>query len=332
MSQVYPVPESMAERCLINGEQYATMYDQSINDPETFWAKQAQEFLDWQQPWTTVCNADLPQGNIEWFIGGKLNVSVNCIDRHLPTRSAQTAIIWEGDDPNDDAHISYQELSNQVGRLANGLRARGVKKGDRVCIYMPMIPEATYAMLACARIGAVHSVVFGGFSPQSLQDRILDSDCQVVITADEGVRGGKPIPLKENAEQALSGCPNVHTVVTVKRTGGDVAWHPERDVWYHELTASQDNWAEPESMDAEDPLFILYTSGSTGKPKGVQHSTAGYLLQAAMTHKYVFDYHDGELLYANNFFVFIIFVFFVFFLRVFLLGGWTLLALYRNRF
>ncbi|MGK0220940.1 MAG: acetyl-CoA synthetase, partial [Limisphaerales bacterium] len=214
-------------------------------------------------------------------------------------RAEQTAIIWEGDEPTDDTHITYQALADAVGKLANGLRARGVKKGDRVCIYMPMIPEAAYAMLACARIGAVHSVVFGGFSPQSLQDRILDSDCRCVITADEGVRGGKAVPLKENTEAALANCPNVHTVVTVKRTGSDVAWQADRDVWYHELTDDAEPFAEPEVMDAEDPLFILYTSGSTGKPKGVQHSTAGYLLHVAMTHKYVFDYHDGDVYWCT---------------------------------
>jgi acetyl-CoA synthetase len=246
-----------------------------------------------------VSSANFEAGQINWFQGGKLNVTVNCIDRHLAERGAQTAIIWEGDDPKDDAHISYQQLADAVGKLANGLRARGVKKGDRVCIYMPMIPEAAYAMLACARIGAIHSVVFGGFSPQSLQDRILDSDCRVVITADEGVRGGKAIPLKDNAEQAVSQCPNVHTVVTVRRTGGEVSWQEGRDVWYDDLIDEQPAYAEPELMDAEDPLFILYTSGSTGKPKGVEHSTAGYLLHAAITHKYVFDYHDGDVYWCT---------------------------------
>ncbi len=299
MSQVYPVPAAIAERSFINNEQYLTMYQQSVEDPEAFWAQQAEEFLQWLQPWQTVCRADMQAGNISWFLGGQLNVTHNCIDRHLPQRAAQTAIIWEGDNPDDSSHISYQQLSDEVCKLANGLRARGVKKGDRVCIYMPMIPEAAYAMLACARIGAIHSVVFGGFSPQSLQDRILDSDCQTVITADQGIRGGKPIPLKENTEQALANCPNVHTVVTVRRTGADVSWQDGRDVWYDELTASQPSACEAEVMDAEDPLFILYTSGSTGKPKGVQHGTAGYLLQAAMTHKHVFDYHDGDIYWCT---------------------------------
>jgi len=299
MSQVYPVTEFMAERTFINNDQYEAMYERSIEDPDGFWAEQADKFLQWDEKWSTVSSANFESGQVAWFQGAKLNVTVNCIDRHLAERGSQTAIIWEGDDPADDAHITYQELSDAVGKLANGLRARGVKKGDRVCIYMPMIPEAAYAMLACARIGAIHSVVFGGFSPQSLQDRILDSDCRTVITADEGVRGGRPIPLKENTEQALSGCPNVHTVVTVRRTGGDVTWQDGRDVWYHELVDAQSADAQPELMDAEDPLFILYTSGSTGKPKGVQHSTAGYLLQAAITHKYVFDYHDGDIYWCT---------------------------------
>ncbi|NKC00155.1 MAG: acetate--CoA ligase [Pseudomonadales bacterium] len=289
----------MAEHAYINNEQYLAMYERSISDPDGFWSEQADKFLDWNEKWQTVSSANFEAGQIGWFLGGKLNVTVNCIDRHLSERADQTAIIWEGDDPNDDALITYQDLADAVGRLANGLRARGVKKGDRVCIYMPMIPEAAYAMLACARIGAIHSVVFGGFSPQSLKDRILDSDCRAVITADEGVRGGKPIPLKENTELALVDCPNVHTVVTVKRTGGDIAWHEDRDIWYHDLVADQSTYAEPELMDSEDPLFILYTSGSTGKPKGVQHGTAGYLLQAAMTHKYVFDYHDGDVYWCT---------------------------------
>ena len=299
MSQVYPVPEAVAEHSYINNEQYLAMYERSISDPDAFWAEQADKFLNWEEKWQTVSSANFEAGQFGWFLGGKLNVTVNCIDRHLETRADQTAIIWEGDEPTDDAKITYQELADAVGKLANGLRARGVKKGDRVCIYMPMIPEAAYAMLACARIGAIHSVVFGGFSPQSLKDRILDSDCRTVITADEGVRGGRPIPLKDNTEQALADCPNVHTVVTVRRTGGDVPWQEGRDIWYDELTADQDVYAEPEVMDSEDPLFILYTSGSTGKPKGVQHSTAGYLLQAAMTHKYVFDYHDGDIYWCT---------------------------------
>lgn len=299
MSEIYPVPSRMKARTLIDEATYSTMYQRSIADPEGFWADQASAFLSWQQPWQNVSEADIPTGNIRWFVGGQLNVSVNCIDRHLPHRAAQTAIIWEGDEPSDDVQITYQELYDKVCQLANGLRARGVKKGDRVCIYMPMIPEAAYAMLACARLGAIHSVVFGGFSPQSLQDRILDSDCQTVITADEGMRGGKAIPLKANADEALASCPNVHTVVTVKRTGGDIGWQEGRDIWYTDLTSNQSTTCEPEVVESEDPLFILYTSGSTGKPKGVQHSSAGYLLHAAISHKYVFDYQDGDVYWCT---------------------------------
>jgi acetyl-CoA synthetase len=299
VSELYPVPESIKARALMNESTYQELYQRSIEDPDGFWSEQAESFLSWDKTWHTVSEADLPKGNVRWFDGAQLNVSTNCIDRHLPARANQTAIIWEGDDPADDQHITYQELYDRVCQLANGLRERGVKKGDRVCIYMPMIPEAAYAMLACARIGAIHSVVFGGFSPQSLKDRILDSDCQTVITADEGVRGGKAIPLKANTDEALNDCPNVHTVITVKRTGGDIQWVQGRDVWYDELTEAQATHAEPEIMESEDPLFILYTSGSTGKPKGVQHSSGGYLLHAAMTHKYVFDYQDGDIYWCT---------------------------------
>ena len=299
MSDSYPVNEFLAHRAFINDDQYQAMYRRSVEDPDGFWAEQADIFLDWYQKWDSVSQTDLPTGAVRWFEGATLNVCYNCIDRHLPARAEQTAIIWEGDDPADDARISYQELLASVCKLANGLKARGVKKGDRVCIYMPMIPEAAYAMLACARIGAIHSVVFGGFSPQSLKDRILDSDCQTVITADQGIRGGRPVPLKENTEAALADCPNVHTVVCVRRSGSDVTWNAERDIWYDELTEPQSDICEPEIMAAEDPLFILYTSGSTGKPKGVQHGTGGYLLHAAMTHKYVFDYHDGDIYWCT---------------------------------
>ena len=289
----------MKARTLIDEATYDSMYQRSIADPDGFWSDQANAFLLWQKPWQTVSETDMPSGNIRWFDGGQLNVSVNCIDRHLPERAEQTAIIWEGDEPSDDTRISYQELYERVCQLANGLRARGIKKGDRVCIYMPMIPEAAYAMLACARIGAIHSVVFGGFSPQSLKDRILDSDCQTVITADEGMRGGKAIPLKANTDAALASCPNVHTVVTVRRTGGDISWQEGRDIWYSDLTSNQPKSCEPEIVESEDPLFILYTSGSTGKPKGVQHSSAGYLLHAAISHKYVFDYQDGDVYWCT---------------------------------
>jgi acetyl-CoA synthetase len=299
MSSVYPVLDAVKASAHIDPEQYRTLYEQSVNDPDTFWAEQATQFLTWQKPWTNVCESDVHKGIARWFDGGQLNVSENCIDRHLPTRAEQTAIIWEGDDPSDDQNITYAALHEAVCRLANVLKARGVKKGDRVCLYLPMIPEAAYAMLACARIGAVHSIVFGGFSPEALGDRILDADCQVVITADEGLRGGKSIPLKANADKALARCPNVHTCLVVKRTGGDIQWDQSRDVWYEEAVAAADTQCVPEAMEAEDPLFILYTSGSTGQPKGVLHTTAGYLLQAAMTHKYVFDYQEGEVYWCT---------------------------------
>jgi acetyl-CoA synthetase len=295
----HAVSEAFAENALIDNDKYLAMYQASIDDPGTFWAEQAEQFLQWDSPWSEVCSYDFTTGDASWFAGAKLNASTNCIDRHLETRGNQTAIIWEGDDPNDSLTISYNELHQAVCKLANGLKSRGVKKGDRVCIYMPMIPEAAYAMLACARIGAIHSVVFGGFSPEALKDRVLDSDCQTVITADESLRSGKQIPLKNNADIALAQCPNVHTCLVIKRTGSTIEWQDERDVWYHELVDSMSDQCEPEAMDAEDPLFILYTSGSTGKPKGVLHTTGGYLLNSAMTHKYVFDYHDGDVYWCT---------------------------------
>ncbi|MDP1931521.1 MAG: acetate--CoA ligase [Gammaproteobacteria bacterium] len=298
-SRLFPVSEELASRSLINKELYQRMYQDSIHSPDTFWVEQAEKFITWYSPWTRLHHSDFHKGEARWFEGGKLNVSVNCIDRHLATRGEQTALLWEGDDPADSRHVTYNEMYEQVCRLANALRERGVRKGDRVSIYMPMIPEAAYAMLACARIGAIHSVVFGGFSPESIKDRILDSDCHIVITADQGLRGGKIIPLKHNVDKALEHCPNVHTVLTVQHTGADITWHAERDVWYHEITARVSAACEPEIMDAEDPLFILYTSGSTGKPKGVMHTTAGYLLGAAMTHRYVFDYRDGDIYWCT---------------------------------
>ncbi len=294
----HPVPANFKD-AHINAEQYQEMYQRSVEDPEGFFAEMANDFLAWDQPWDSVVDFDFIKGEASWFSGGKLNVSYNCIDRHLPERADQTALIWEGDDPADSKHITYGELKDHVCRLANALKARGVKKGDRVCIYMPMIPEAAYAMLACTRIGAIHSIVFGGFSPEALKDRILDSDCQTLITADEGVRGGRGVPLKVNADKSLASCPNVHTCLVVKRTGGDIEWQEGRDVWYHDVVDSASTDCEPESMDAEDPLFILYTSGSTGKPKGVLHTTGGYLLQAAMTFKYVFDYREGEIYWCT---------------------------------
>ena len=283
----------------INGANYRAMYDRSIEDPEGFWAEMANSFLSWDQSWNTVVSYDFVKGEAQWFPGGKLNVSYNCIDRHLPQRAKQTALIWEGDNPAESTHISYGELKDHVCKLANTLIARGVKKGDRVCIYMPMIPEAAYAMLACTRIGAVHSVVFGGFSPEALKDRILDSNCQTLITADEGVRGGKSIALKANADKALTSCPKVHTCLVIQRTGGKIDWQEGRDIWYHETVDQADSDCAPVSMDAEDPLFILYTSGSTGKPKGVLHTTGGYLLQSAMTFKYVFDYREGDIYWCT---------------------------------
>jgi len=295
----HPVPRQWSDTAWIDQATYEAMYRQSVDNPDQFWADQATQFLTWNAPWETVSRSEIQSGQATWFEGGKLNVAANCIDRHLLARAEQTAIIWEGDDPADAAHISYAQLHQQVSRLGNVLRERGVKKGDRVCIYMPMIPEAAYAMLACARIGAVHSVVFGGFSPDALKDRILDSDCQVVITADEGLRAGKAIPLKANTDKALANCPNVHTCLVVNRTGGSIDWLENRDVWYQEAIESVSADCSPEIMDAEDPLFILYTSGSTGKPKGVVHTTAGYLLMAAMTHKYTFDYKDGDVFWCT---------------------------------
>ncbi len=297
--KTHPVPADFAANAHINAQQYETMYQASIETPDQFWAEQAEMFLDWDQPWSKVLEYDFNKGQAAWFIDGKLNLSTNCIDRHLSTRGLQTAIIWEGDNPEDSATINYNELHKQVCKLANVLKARGVTKGDRVCIYMPMIVEASYAMLACARIGAIHSVVFGGFSAEALKDRILDSNCQLVITADEAVRGGKTIPLKANADKAVSNCPDVHTVLTVKRTGGDIQWNDQHDIWYHQAMAEASEHCEAEPMDSEDPLFILYTSGSTGKPKGVLHSTGGYLLQVAMSFKYTFDYHQGDIFWCT---------------------------------
>ncbi|WP_444920811.1 acetate--CoA ligase [Microbulbifer sp. CnH-101-G] len=301
MSEVHtrPIPAEFAANALIGAEDYERMYHQSVQNPEAFWAQQAKDFLQWEKPFTQVLEEDMHRGHTAWFADGQLNVTVNCIDRHLASRSDQTAILWEGDDPADSVAITYRTLYDNVCRLGNLLKSRGVKKGDRVCIYMPMIPEAAYAMLACARIGAVHSVVFGGFSPSSLRDRILDSDCRLVITADEAIRGGKHIPLKANVDKALSECPNVHTAIVVKHIGAPVDWDSKRDIWYADSIAEMDGECEPEIVNAEDPLFILYTSGSTGKPKGVLHTTAGYLLMATMTFKYVFDYREGEVFWCT---------------------------------
>ncbi|MFZ6049159.1 acetate--CoA ligase [Pseudomonas sp. CR3202] len=296
---LHPVPDAVRKHALIDNDAYLRLYQQSVEQPELFWSEQATSFLTWFKPWDQLHRSDLKKGEAEWFKGGKLNVAYNCIDRHLEQRGEQVAIIWEGDNPSESAQITYRKLHSHVTRLANVLKSRGVKKGDRVCIYMPMIPEAAYAMLACARIGAVHSVVFGGFSPDALRDRILDADCRTVITTDEGVRGGKYIPLKQNVDKALQDCPDVSSVLVVQRTQGKIDWVEGRDLWYHEALHGASEDCPPEWMDAEDPLFILYTSGSTGKPKGVLHTTGGYLLAAAMTHKYVFDYHDGEIFWCT---------------------------------
>ncbi|TLU66920.1 acetate--CoA ligase [Thalassotalea litorea] len=295
----YPVSDKAKAHSHLSEQEYKQMYQQSIEQPDAFWSEQANKFIDWIQPWDEVSKVDYHQAKIQWFSGAKLNVSVNCIDRHLPERAEQTAIIFEGDEPGSSRHVSYQELSEQVNKFANVLKSRGVKKGDRVCIYMPMIVEVGYAMLACARIGAVHSVVFGGFSTESIKTRILDADCKVVITADQGVRGGKIIPLKNNVDAAVADCADVHSVIVVERTGGDVQWNDSIDVNYEQAMQQADAYCEPEVMDAEDPLFILYTSGSTGKPKGVLHTCGGYILYAAMTHKYVFDYRDGDIYWCT---------------------------------
>ena len=297
--KIYPVSADWAQRAFINEARYKDMYARSVADPDGFWGEQGKR-IDWMTPFTKVKNTSFDPHNvsIKWYEDGVTNAAFNCVDRHLPTRANQTAIIFEGDDPSDSRHITYQELHEQVCRFANVLKAHGVKKGDRVTIYLPMIPEAAYAMLACARIGAAHSVVFGGFSPDSLAGRIEDARTDVLITADEGLRGGRKVPLKANADAAAEKTP-VKTMVVVQRTGGKVDMKPGRDVWYHEEAAKVSPVCPPEPMNAEDPLFILYTSGSTGKPKGVLHTTGGYLVYASMTHQYVFDYHEGDVYWCT---------------------------------
>ena len=296
----YPVPEAFAAQANVTAEEYEAMYKRSVEDPKGFWAEQAEKYIDWFEKWDNVLDWDFTDDiHIRWFENGKLNACHNCLDRHLETRGDQTAIIWESDDPGEDKHITYRELYEEVCKFANVLKSRGVKKGDPVAIYMPMVPEAAVAMLACARIGAIHSVVFGGFSPDALRDRILDSDCRTVITADQSIRGGKKVPLKANADQALESCPNVHSCIVIRRGGEPVEWHEERDVWYHEAMADASADCPAEPMDAEDPLFILYTSGSTGKPKGVLHTTGGYMVYAAITHKLTFDYHEGDIYWCT---------------------------------
>ena len=297
---LFDVPAEWAERGKVNNEQYLELYKRSVDDPEKFWAEHGKR-VDWIKPYSKVKNVSYDAHNlsIKWFEDGTLNVSANCIDRHLATRGDQVAIIWEGDDPKDHKHITYRELYSEVCKFANVLLAHGVKKGDRVTIYLPMIPEAAYAMLACTRIGAIHSVVFGGFSPDSLAGRINDCESEFVITSDEGIRGGRPIPLKANTDKAVEQAPGVKSVLVIRHTGGDVAFNPDRDIWYHEAVDHVSDHCAPAEMSAEDPLFILYTSGSTGKPKGVLHSSGGYLVYASMTHEYVFDYQPGEIYWCT---------------------------------
>ncbi len=294
------VPGDWASRAHVDADKYQEMYDASVADPEGFWAEHGKR-IDWITPYSKVKDVsyDADDLHVKWFCDGTLNASVNCLDRHLEARGDQTAIIWEGDDPAVDKKITYRELHEEVCKFANCLKGLGAKKGDRITIYMPMIPEAAVAMLACARIGAVHSIVFGGFSPDALAGRIQDCDCNLIITADEGLRGGRPVSLKNNTDEALKTCPGIQACVVVKRTGGDIAMQDGRDHWYHDLMADASADCPAEEMAAEDPLFILYTSGSTGKPKGVLHTTGGYMVYASMTHQYVFDYHDGDVYWCT---------------------------------
>lgn len=300
MDQTIPVSPEWERRAHVNFAKYTDLYEKSLRDPEGFWAEQA-KLIDWIRPWSQVKNCSFEKPvHIEWFTGGSLNIAYNCTERHLATRAQQTALIWEADDPQTPGRrITYRELHNEVGRLGNALRANGVRKGDRVTIYMPMIPEATFAMLACARIGAIHSVVFGGFSPDSIADRIQDCESEFVITADEGVRAGKTIPLKRNVDTALEKCGAIRKVIVIKHTGQAVPMTPGRDVWYHDIVRAQSAECPAEEMDAEDPLFILYTSGSTNKPKGVLHTTGGYIVYASFTHKMVFDYREGDIYWCT---------------------------------
>jgi len=300
--KTYPVKDNIGSTTLINNDQYESMYQNSIADSEGFWAEQGKR-IDWMQSFTQVRDVSFDEHKVDinWYKDGTLNASANCLDRHLEKRGDQTAIIWEGDEPCDDRYITYKELHAEVCQFANTLKTQGVRKGDVVCIYMPMVPQAVMAMLACARIGAIHSVVFGGFSPDALAGRIDDSSVKVIITADEGVRGGKTVPLKANVDEALTH-PSVKTVekvIVVKRTGADISWHKTRDIWYHEAISKESTRCQPAEMRAEDPLFILYTSGSTGKPKGVVHTTGGYLVYASLTHEYVFDYHEGDVYWCT---------------------------------
>jgi len=299
MTSSIPIFQAIAEKTHLSPSRYKEMYDLSIKDPDGFWENQANEHVDWHKKWTQVSDIDFTKGKISWFEGAQLNVSHNCIDRHLPHRANQPAIIWEGDDPNDSKIITYQELHDEVCKLANTFKRLGVNIGDRVCLYMPMIPEAVYSMLACSRIGAIHSVVFGGFSPTALRDRINDSTCKLVITADIGRRAGKTIPLKKNVEEACKNTPSVENIIVVKLSDKATLSEDDRYVWYDKCTKGETEICEPVVMEAEDPLFILYTSGSTGKPKGVVHTTGGYLLYTTMTFKYVFDYQEGEVFWCT---------------------------------
>jgi acetyl-CoA synthetase len=298
--EIYPVKPEVEKTAWVTQADYDKMYQRSIEDPDGFWAEHGKR-IHWFKPFTKVRNVDFGPDNVDirWYEDGTTNACYNCLDRHLPTKRDDTAIIWEGDDPRDHKSVTYGEVHEEVCRLANVLKKHGIQKGDRVTIYMPMIPEAAYAMLACARIGAVHSVVFGGFAPDSLASRIQDAGAKMVITSDEGLRGGRKVPLKGNTDEAVAKCPSIESVLVVQRTGGQIQWHDGRDHWYHEELAKVDDNCPCEELNAEDPLFILYTSGSTGKPKGVLHTTGGYLVYTAMTHQYVFDYHDGEVYWCT---------------------------------
>ncbi|MDH4098738.1 MAG: acetate--CoA ligase, partial [Nitrospira sp.] len=295
----YPIPDEFRTHAHITEQRYREMYRRSVEDPEGFWTEQATTFIDWSGTWRRVLDWDFTTGHVRWFEGGRLNACYNCVDRHLAARGDQTAIIWEGNEPGQSRSITYRELHEQVSRLANVLKERGIGKGDRVCLYMPMIPEAVFAMLACARIGAVHSVVFAGFSSEAFKHRVQDSDCRLVVVADGYRHGSKTIEHKKKVDQALEECPGVNTVLVVKRLGEHIPWNGARDVWYHEAVADSSPDCPAVEMDAEDPLFILYTSGSTGKPKGLVHTTGGYLVFAAISHRYAFDYHDGEVYWCT---------------------------------